>query len=115
MKEQGNGKKKYVLVGSGGRAEFFYGAIAKEYQDTAELVAFCDINQTRMNYANKLLVDKYGYHAVHTYRSHQFDEMIQLEKPDAVIVTSIDRTHHTYIIRAMELGCDVITEKPMTG
>jgi predicted dehydrogenase len=31
-----------------------------------------------------------------------------------VIVTSIDRTHHTYIIRAMELGCDVITEKPMT-
>ena len=26
----------------------------------------------------------------------------------------MDRTHHTYIIRAMELGCDVITEKPMT-
>jgi predicted dehydrogenase len=114
MKEQGNGKKKYVLVGTGGRAEFFYGAIAKEYQATAELVAFCDINQTRMDYANKLLVDNYGYHAIHTYRSHQFDEMIRLEQPDAVIVTSIDRTHHTYIIRAMELGCDVITEKPMT-
>lgn len=31
-----------------------------------------------------------------------------------MIVTSIDRTHHTYIIRAMELGCDVVSEKPMT-
>ena len=40
--------------------------------------------------------------------------MIRETKPDYVIVTTIDRTHHTYIIRAMELGCDVISEKPMT-
>ncbi|REK67547.1 MULTISPECIES: Gfo/Idh/MocA family protein [Cohnella] len=107
-------KKKYVLVGTGGRAEFFYGAIASDFRETSELLAFCDINQTRMNYANKLLVEKYGYSAVRTYRSDEFDRMIETEKPDAVIVTSVDRTHHTYIIRAMELGCDVITEKPMT-
>jgi len=107
-------KKKYVLVGSGGRAEFFYSAIASTYQETSELLAFCDTNQTRMDYANKLLVERYGYKAVHTYKSEQFDQMIAQEKPDAVIVTSIDRTHHTYIIRAMELGCDVVTEKPMT-
>ena len=40
--------------------------------------------------------------------------MIEEIKPDCVIVTSVDRTHDWYIIRAMELGCDVITEKPMT-
>ena len=40
--------------------------------------------------------------------------MIEKEKPDTVIVTTIDRTHHRYICRAMELGCDAITEKPMT-
>ncbi|GAB2670434.1 Gfo/Idh/MocA family protein [Paenibacillus thermoaerophilus] len=107
-------KKKYALVGTGGRAEFFYGAIARDFRETSELVAFCDINQTRMNYANKLLTEKYNYHAVPTYKSDRFDEMIAAEKPDVVIVTSVDRTHHTYIIRAMELGCDVITEKPMT-
>lgn len=107
-------KKKYVLVGTGGRAEFFYSAIAKDYRETSELAAFCDVNQTRMNYANQLLEQKYGYRPVNTYRADQFDEMIKLEKPDAVIVTSVDRTHHTYIIRALELGCDVITEKPMT-
>jgi len=107
-------KKKYVLVGSGSRAEFFYGAIASEYRETSELVAFCDTNQTRMNFANKLLKDKYDYAPVATYKTHEFDRMIEEHKPDSVIVTSVDRTHHTYIIRAMELGCDVITEKPMT-
>ncbi len=107
-------KKKYVLVGSGGRAEFFYGAIATDFRETSELLAFCDINQTRMDYANKRLTDEYKYPAVRTYKTDQFDQMIANEKPDFVIVTSVDRTHHTYIIRALELGCDVITEKPMT-
>ncbi|WP_040950715.1 Gfo/Idh/MocA family oxidoreductase [Gorillibacterium massiliense] len=107
-------KKKYVLVGSGGRAEFFYGAIASTYHETSELTAFCDINQTRMDYANKLLEEKYHYPKVATYKTEDFDAMIAAEQPDAVIVTSVDRTHHRYIIRAMELGCDVITEKPMT-
>ena len=107
-------KKRYVLVGSGGRAEFFYGALAADFRDTSELLAFCDINQTRMDYANRILVDKYKHDTVRTYKSNEFDQMIEIEKPDAVIVTSMDRTHHTYIIRALELGCDVVTEKPMT-
>lgn len=107
-------KKRYVLVGTGGRAEFFYGALAERFREQSELLAFCDINQTRMDYANRLLKTKYDYPEVPTYKADQFDQMIEKEKPDYVIVTSVDRTHHHYIIRAMELGCDVVTEKPMT-
>jgi predicted dehydrogenase len=107
-------KKRYAQVGVGGRARFFYEAIAGTYNETSEIVAFCDVNQTRMDYANKVIGEKYGNDPVPTYKSDQFDEMIRREKPDVVIVTSIDRTHHKYIVRAMELGCDVITEKPMT-
>ncbi|UOQ50122.1 Gfo/Idh/MocA family oxidoreductase [Gracilibacillus caseinilyticus] len=107
-------KKKYVLVGTGGRAEFFYGSLVRDFQETSELVAFCDSNQTRLDYANQLLVDKYNVEAINTYTADRFDEMIEAEKPDIVIVTSMDRTHHRYIIRALELGCDAITEKPMT-
>jgi len=106
--------KRYALVGTGGRAEFFYGALARDFRDTAQLVAFCDINPVRLDYANRLLETKYGHPPVPTYPSNRFDDMIRETKPDAVIVTTIDRTHHHYIIRAMELGCDVITEKPMT-
>ncbi len=107
-------KKRYAQVGIGGRARFFYEAIAGQFGDTSQLVAFCDVNQTRMNYANKILQEKYNYPRVPTYKHTEFEEMIKKEKPDIVLVTSVDRTHHHYIIKAMELGCDVITEKPMT-
>ncbi|MBT2288695.1 Gfo/Idh/MocA family oxidoreductase [Paenibacillus albidus] len=106
--------RKYVFVGTGGRAEFFYGEITRQYRETSAIVGFCDVNQRRMDYSNRLLQDKYDYPAVPTYKAHEFDRMIAETKPDTVIVTSIDRTHHRYIIRAMELGCDVISEKPMT-
>lgn len=108
-------RKRYAQVGIGGRAAFYYEAIVGPYRETAELVAFCDTNQTRMDYANKRLSELYPhFQPIPTYKAHEFDEMIRNEKPDVVLVTSVDRTHHQYIIRAMELGCDVITEKPMT-
>jgi len=107
-------KKRYAQVGIGGRARFFYEAVAGEFSETSEIVGFCDINQTRMDYANSVLKEKFGLDPVPTYSIDKFDDMIKEQKPEAVIVTSIDRTHHKYIIRAMELGCDVVTEKPMT-
>ncbi len=107
-------KTKYVVVGVGGRSRFFYNALVSTYASTSELVAFCDINQKRMDYANKQIQTEYGAQPVNTYFYTEFDEMIKQEQPDVVIVTTIDRTHHHYITRAMELGCDVITEKPMT-
>ena len=107
-------KKRYVQVGVGGRARMYYSAIATTYKDTAELVAFCDVNRTRMEYANEILETEYGYGKVKMYGAEDFEKMILEQKPDCVIVTSIDRTHHRYTIKAMELGCDVISEKPMT-
>ena len=107
-------KKRYVQVGIGGRARMYYQAIAGDYSDTAELTAFCDINRTRMEYACSILEKDYNYKRPTLYGADEFEKMIEIEKPDVVIVTSIDRTHHRYIIKAMEMGCDVITEKPMT-
>lgn len=107
-------KKRYAHVGIGGRARMYYAAIAKDFNETSELVAFCDVNQTRMDYANEVLEQEFGYHKVPTYKAEDFERMIEETKPDIVIVTSIDRTHHRYIIKAMEMGCDVISEKPMT-
>jgi predicted dehydrogenase len=106
-------KTRYALIGTGGRAIFFYESLVGTYQETSELVAFCDVNQTRMNYANKKVVEL-GGKAVPTYGAEDFDKMLLELKPDQLIVTTVDRTHHKYIIRAMELGVDVISEKPMT-
>ncbi|MFN2131373.1 MAG: Gfo/Idh/MocA family oxidoreductase [Anaerolineae bacterium] len=107
-------KTRYAIVGTGGRARMYYHALASRYADTAELVGLCDVNQTRMDYVNRTLAEMYGASPAPTYKHVQFEQMIRERKPDVVIVTSIDRTHHVYITRAMELGRDVITEKPMT-
>ena len=107
-------KKRFVQVGVGGRARFFYMALAGTYSETSELTAFCDVNRTRLEYAQQTLVKEFGYPEVALYGADEFDKMIEEQKPDVVIVTSIDRTHHKYIVRAMELGCDVLSEKPMT-
>src|ERR1700734_4287080 len=102
--------QKYALVGTGVRSAFWYGAIIKDFPKTAKLVAVCDINQTRMNVANDRIAGL-GGDRVPTYKSEDFDKMIQETKPDCVIVTTIDRVHHKYCIRALELGCNAITEK----
>ena len=105
--------KKYALVGTGSRAAMFYEAIATTYKDSCRLVGFCDQSETRMQYANKM-IKGLGHDEVPLYGYTDFEKMIDDTKPDTVIVTSTDRTHHDYIVRAMEKGCDVITEKPLT-
>lgn len=109
-----NPKKRFAVVGAGGRAGMFIQAITATYRDSCELVALCDLSQTRMNWHNQQIQTQAGIAAVPTYHADQFDTMIRDTRPDTVIVATIDATHHQYIIRAMDLGCDVITEKPMT-
>ena len=98
-------KKRYALIGTGSRAGMFVDAITNTYRDSAELVAFADLSQTRMNWYNEQLQQR-GYAALPTYLAADFDRMLAETKPDTVIVTTMDATHHQYIIRAMELGCD---------
>lgn len=106
-------KKRYAIVGTGGRAIFFYTAIARDYSSTSCIVGIADTNQTRMNFANRKL-ESLGHPQVPTYLAADFDKLVAETQPDEVIVTTIDRTHNIYIVRALELGCDVVTEKPMT-
>ncbi|MDB5621710.1 MAG: Gfo/Idh/MocA family oxidoreductase, partial [Devosia sp.] len=106
--------KTYALVGTGGRARMFYGAIFGPHREHSRLVALCDTNQVRMDYTNGVIQNELGGQPVPTYKAGEFGAMLKQHRPDTVIVTSIDRTHDHYIIAALEAGCDVITEKPMT-
>lgn len=107
-------KKRYAIVGTGGRCRMFIDGICKDYPDHNELVGLCDVSRTRMDHWNRYLTEELGHKPVPTYEAGRFDEMVRETRPDAVIVTTVDAVHHDYIIRAMELGCDAITEKPMT-
>jgi predicted dehydrogenase len=101
-------------VGTGSRAGMFVDALTGPYRESAELVGLCDLSQARMDWHNRRLETTVGLAPRPTYRAEAFDRMIGDTRPDTVIVTTVDATHHVYIMRAMELGADVITEKPMT-
>ena len=105
---------RYAIVGTGSRSLMFSEAILTTHAKTAALAAICDSNPRRLGYQNGLYRTRFGAAPVPAYAAADFERMLKKEKVDTVIVTTVDRTHHQYIVRAMELGCDVITEKPMT-
>jgi len=107
------GKKRYAQVGVGSRSGMYTRAIVEQYKGIAELVGLCDVNEGRMALANRR-IESLGRAPVPAYKAADFEKMIAETTPDVVIVTSVDATHDRYICRAMELGCDVVTEKPMT-
>lgn len=107
-------RRRYAIVGTGARCRMFIDAIAKDYTDHAELVGFCDASLKRTATWNRYLEHELHLDPVDAFSADHFDDMVRQTKPDAVIVCTTDAAHHTYIIRAMELGCDAISEKPMT-
>jgi predicted dehydrogenase len=105
---------RYAVVGLGSRSEMFTTALLGTYAELSEIVGFCDVNAMRMAYYNKLFADRFGAKPVPCYDPADFGRMLDEQRVDALIVTSVDRTHHRYIIGGLEHGCRVITEKPLT-
>ncbi|WP_414662149.1 Gfo/Idh/MocA family protein [Horticoccus sp. 23ND18S-11] len=106
-------RRRYAIVGLGSRHELYQDGIEKTHARWAELVAVCDSNPGRVDLARRRSAQN-GAHVPPGYAALDFALMLQERRPDVVIVTTSDSSHHDYLIRAMEAGCDVITEKPMT-
>jgi predicted dehydrogenase len=106
-------KRRYAVVGTGGRMSFFTDSLLRDYADHADLVGLCDVSQTRMDFHNRRFQERFG-RTFPTYAAADFGRMLDETKPDVVIVTCIDREHHAYVIEALRRGLDAITEKPMT-
>jgi predicted dehydrogenase len=104
----GSEKLKVVLVGTGIRGTSFWGKrLVDTYPDLLEFVGLCDINEGRLKYALE-------YMNVQCSVFTDFEQMINKTKPDLVIVTTKDSTHDEFIVKGLQMGCDVLTEKPMT-
>ncbi|MFA6666483.1 MAG: Gfo/Idh/MocA family oxidoreductase, partial [Armatimonadota bacterium] len=100
--------KSYVLVGASGRALGMYARpLVKDFSDCAKVAGIFDVNPLRAETLKK----EAGLDCkIYT----DFDQMMTEQKPDSAIVTTVDRFHHEYIIKCLEAGAEVITEKPMT-
>ena len=88
-------------------------AVTETHPKDNELVALCDVNEKRLALSAGKVPEQPG-NGIATYAAAEFDKMIAEQRPDTVIVTVPDYLHHEYIVRALEAGCNVMTEKPMT-
>lgn len=104
----GSSKIRVVLVGTGMRGTLFWlKRVPEVLGDKVEFVGLCDRNPGRVAYSKK-------YSGLACPVFTDFDSMMHSVKPDCVIVATLDSNHDQFIIRALQLGADVITEKPMT-
>ncbi len=71
-----------------------------------EIVALCDSNPLRLSRGKEFLGG-----TARTYED--LDTLLATEKPETLIVCSRDIDHDAHIVKALEAGCHVVTEKPM--
>jgi predicted dehydrogenase len=102
-----SGKRRYAIVGTGDRATGMWGRpIRENYSDIVDFVGLCDINPKRALASKELM-------GVSCPTFSNFDEMWEKTKPDLLMVTTVDNFHHEYIVKGLDRGMDVMTEKPM--
>ncbi len=105
-------RRRFVNVGVGSRSRMYLTAITKTFAANNELVGICDVNPGRLDTAERFVAPNGG--KPKKYLAADFDKMLKELKPDCVIVTCPDGFHHEYIVRGLDAGCDVLTEKPLT-
>jgi len=98
-------KLNIALIGVGGRGKWFVDTIPK----TENVVALCDVNESKAEAAYKLLPNQPRYH---DFRK-MLDEMNK--QIDAVTVATPDHTHAIAAVTAMKAGKHAFVEKPMAG
>jgi predicted dehydrogenase len=101
-------KKRIAVVGTGHRGSGMFGQkVQQGYSDLVEFVGLCDINPGRLQFALKEI-------GIACSVFTDFEKMMRETKPEILIVTTVDSTHDQFIINGLELGANIITEKPMT-
>ena len=101
-------KKRYAMVGTGDRGSSMWGIdVLRDYSDYVEFVGLCDKNKGRVETVQKMM-------GVSCPTFTNFEEMMRTVKPEILIVTTMCSTHNEFIIKGMEMGADIISEKPLT-
>ncbi len=101
--------KRIVIVGASMRCyAMFVDRVKKVIPNDVKFVGVYDINKGR----SEVLAQIIGEDCTVYY---DFEQMLDAEKPDGVLITSRDDTHHDYVVRALNKGYDAYSEKPLTN
>lgn len=95
----------YAIIGCG---RISPNHIAAAQQSGLNIVAICDVVETRMNEA----VQAFSL-TEHTEKYTDYRKMLQEKQPDLVAICTESGTHATIAIDCIQAGCHLIIEKPI--
>ena len=104
-----NGKKTIAAIGVGGsRGAYDRGtAIAKQAAKFGELIAVCDVDQVHNEEFNARFDRDLSMYT-------DYRKLFEEQQPDLVTIGTPDHWHIPIAVHALEAGCDVYCEKPLT-
>ena len=99
-------KKKVVLVGASARVRVFVRVLTEDFADRYEIAGLMDVDPGKMQgFCESLKLDVPCF--------TDFDAMCDAVQPDMALVTTVDRYHAEYVVRALDRKIGVICEKPL--
>ncbi|HEX8236144.1 MAG TPA: Gfo/Idh/MocA family oxidoreductase [Abditibacteriaceae bacterium] len=102
-------KLKVAVIGASGigknHARWFHG-------HGCDVVAFVGSSPESVASTQKVLEQGFGFNG---RGYHDLQEMLQVEKPDAVCISSPPQLHHSQAILCLGAGAHVLCEKPLVG
>ena len=96
------------ILGCGSRGHYTYGKCMFNMQDKFQIVSMCDSNPKQIELAKSA----WGLTDEQCFLSDE--EFLKEKRSDALVIATQDRDHVRMCIRALELGYDILLEKPIS-
>ena len=96
-----------MIIGAGGRGRT-YARYAEKFPQSMKVVGVADLNPNR----RKAMAKKHNIPAENQF-SHFNDALSKAKLADAVVIATPDNLHYEPCMKALELGYDVLLEKPV--
>ena len=97
-----------AILGAGSRGADAYGSLINEQKDKFNIVSICDIRTERLTRFGEL----FGVDNSQLFTSEE--EFFKEKRADLLVIASPDADHYRHMMKAFELGYDVLAEKPIT-
>ncbi len=96
------------IVGCGARGCDAYGYMFNRDAEKYKIVTLCDVNQAKL--------DKYGkeFNVPQEARFVNEEEFFAKRRADLLVVATLDKLHVRQTVKALELGYDILLEKPIS-
>lgn len=95
----------FSIIGLGNRGSVYADNLIK--QKNVKITAVCDVDESSLKKAAEL----YGVEAKNTFLNE--NEFFSRKRADVLLIATLDGLHCRQAVRAMELGYDVLLEKPV--